>query len=509
MAMEQAVYLVLALVLPLLLLKHIRKRSGGAGQKLPPGPWRLPVIGSLHHLAGKPLVHRAFADIAHRLGDAPLVYLKLGEVPVVVASSAEAAREVMKTQDVTFATRPWSPTTKILMSDGVGVAFAPYGAHWRQLRKICIMELLSARRVQSFRNVREEEAGRLVAAIAAGAGNGEPVNVSERLAVLIADMTVRAMIGDRFSRREEFLEVLQQGVRILSGFNLGDLFPSSRLFGFVSGSARQAWENHTKGFELIECAIKQHEEVKAAAAASNGDGKEGEQEDLLDVLLRVQKEGGHDAPFTMGSIKCLLVDLFSAGSETSATTLIWAMSELMRNPTTMAKAQAEVRNHLQGKPSVTEDDLADLKYMRLVIKETLRLHPSVPLLLPREPTEACKVLGYDMPTGTTVFVNTWAICRDPKHWDAPEEFRPERFESGEVDFKGTNFEYTPFGAGRRICPGMLFAQSSMELALAALLYHFDWELPAGGELDMEEEMGIAVGRKNDLYLYAKVVVLLN
>ncbi|XP_037488637.1 zealexin A1 synthase-like [Triticum dicoccoides] len=509
MAMEQAIYLVLALVFPFLLLKLIRKRSGGAGQKLPPGPWRLPVIGSLHHLAGKPLVHRAFADIARRLGDAPLVYLKLGEVPVVVASSAEAAREVMKTQDVTFATRSWSPTTKILMSDGVGVAFAPYGAHWRQLRKICIMELLSARRVQSFRRVREEEAGRLVAAIAAGAGNGEPVNISERLAVLIADMTVRAMIGDRFSRREEFLEVLQQGVRILSGFNLGDLFPSSRLVGFVSGSARQAWENHTKGFELIECAIKQHEEVKAAAAASNGDREEGEQEDLLDVLLRIQKEGGHDVPFTVGAIKCLLVDLFSAGSETSATTLIWAMSELMRNPTTMAKAQAEVRNNLQGKPSVTEDDLADLKYMRLVIKETLRLHPSVPLLLPREPIEACKVLGYDVPTGTTVFVNTWAICRDPKHWDAPEEFRPERFESGEVDFKGTNFEYTPFGAGRRICPGMLFAQSSMELALAALLYHFDWELPTGGELDMEEEMGIAVGRKNDLCLHAKVLVPLN
>ncbi|KAF7006386.1 hypothetical protein CFC21_021434 [Triticum aestivum] len=509
MAMEQAIYLVLALVFPFLLLKLIRKRSGGAGQKLPPGPWRLPVIGSLHHLAGKPLVHRAFADIARRLGDAPLVYLKLGEVPVVVASSAEAAREVMKTQDVTFATRPWSPTTKILMSDGVGVAFAPYGAHWRQLRKICNMELLSARRVQSFRRVREEEAGRLVAAIAAGAGNGEPVNISERLAVLIADMTVRAMIGDRFSRREEFLEVLQQGVRILSGFNLGDLFPSSRLVGFVSGSARQAWENHTKGFELIECAIKQHEEVKAAAAASNGDREEGEQEDLLDVLLRIQKEGGHDVPFTVGAIKCLLVDLFSAGSETSATTLIWAMSELMRNPTTMAKAQAEVRNNLQGKPSVTEDDLADLKYMRLVIKETLRLHPSVPLLLPREPIEACKVLGYDVPTGTTVFVNTWAICRDPKHWDAPEEFRPERFESGEVDFKGTNFEYTPFGAGRRICPGMLFAQSSMELALAALLYHFDWELPTGGELDMEEEMGIAVGRKNDLCLHAKVLVPLN
>ncbi|XBI88552.1 hypothetical protein VPH35_026510 [Triticum aestivum] len=456
MEMEQAIYLVLALLLPLLLHKLIRKRSHGTGQQLPPGPWRLPVIGSLHHLASKALVHRAFADIARRLGDAPLVYLKLGEMPVVVASSAEATREVMKTQDLTV---------------------RAYGAHWRQLRKICIMELLSARRVKTFRHVRGEEVRRLVAATTAGAG--EPVNVSKRLAVLIADMTVRALIGDRFSRREEFLMVLQQGVRILSGFNLGDLFPSFQLVGFVSGSAPRAWENHTKSFELIECAIKQHQEVKAAATASNGNGKEEEQEDLSNVLLRIQKEGGHDVPFTMGDIKSLLVH------------------------------KQRVRDSLQGKPSVTEDDLADLKYMRLIIKETLRLHPPGPLMLPREPTEACKVLGYDVPTSTTVFVNAWVVCRDPNHWDAAEEFRPERFESGEVDFKGTNFEYTPFGAGRRICPGMMFAHSSMELTLAALLYHFDWELPAGGELDMEEEMGITISRMNDLYLQAKVFVLLN
>ncbi|KAM0838310.1 hypothetical protein ACQ4PT_061082 [Festuca glaucescens] len=469
-----------------------------------PAPWRLPLIGSLHHLAGSPLAHRVMADLARR-HDAPLMYLKLGEVPVVVATSPEAAREIMRTHDAVFATRPWSPTIKIYNADGEGIIFARYGALWRQLRKICILELLSARRVQSFRGIREDEAGRLVAAVAA-APPREPVNVSERIAVLLTDSTVRALIGDRFKRREEFLHTLDEGVKLVAGFNLCDLFPSSWLASFFSGTARLAEENHRKCFELMGYAIKQHEEHRAAAAA-NGAVEEGE--DLVDVLLRIRKEGGLEVPLTMGMVKAVILDLFSAGSETSATTLQWAMSELMRYPDVMRKAQAEVRDKLQRKPKIAEDDLANLKYLRLVIKETMRLHPAAPLILPREAMEPCKILGYDIPKGTTVLVNAWAIARDPKHWEDPEEFKPERFESGTIDFKGTDFEYIPFGAGRRMCPGMTFAQSSMEIVLAALLYHFDWELPDGvkpGELDMEEAMGLTVRRKNDLYLHAMVRV---
>ena len=164
----------------------------------------------------------------------------------------------------------------------------------------------------------------------------------------------------------------------------------------------------------------------------------------------------------------------------------------------MQKAQAEVRDHLQGRPTVTEADLADLKYTKLVIKETLRMHPVVPLLLPRECRESCKVMGYDIPKGTTVFVNVWAISRDPKHWEDAETFRPERF------------EFTTSGAGRRMCPGMAFAQAGMELVLAALLYHFDWSLPGGqlpSEVDMTEEMGITIRRKLDLYLRPVVRVV--
>jgi cytochrome P450 len=158
---------------------------------------------------------------------------------------------------------------------------------------------------------------------------------------------------------------------------------------------------------------------------------------------------------------------------------------------------------------VAEDDLANLKYLKLVIKETMRLHPAAPLLLPREATKTCKILGYDIPKGTKVLVNAWSISRDPKHWEDPEEFKPERFESGMVDFKGTNFEYIPFGSGQRMCPRMTFAEASMEIVLAVLLYHFDWELQEGQkseEVDMTEKMGLMVGRKNDLYLQAVVRV---
>ncbi|TKW13815.1 hypothetical protein SEVIR_5G125500v4 [Setaria viridis] len=506
--MEQATYypylfMFMALVFPLLI--KLKKRAGNS-VRLPPGPWQLPVIGSLHHLLGKPLVHRALADLARRLGAPPLMYLKLGEVPVVVATSPDAAHEIMRAQDVTFATRPWSTTMKIMMADGYGLGFAPYGEQWRQLRKISVLELLSARRVQSFRRVREEEVARLVAAVAA-TPPGEPANLSERVAVAIADSTVRALIGDRFGRREEFLETIEEESKLTSGFNLSDLFPSwSWLVNFVSGTARRSHAMHKKSIELMEHAIGQHEEMRATMAAN---GKVVEEDDLVGVLLRIQKEAGLSVPLTNGTIKATIFDLFGAGSKTAAITLQWAMSELIRSPNVMKKVQAELRNILDGKPKVTEDDLSEMKYLKLVIKETLRLHPPAPLLIPRESRESCKILGYDVPKGTTVLVNAWAIGRDPKYWEDADEFKPERFESSAVDFRGMNFEYIPFGAGRRICPGILFAQANMELVLAALLYHFDWKVKSGlepSELDMTEEMGLTIRRKNDLRLYPIVRV---
>nr|BAD22158.1 putative cytochrome P450 71D8 (P450 CP7) [Oryza sativa Japonica Group] len=490
-AMDQVACWSICAFLALLLLVRIggKRGRGGDGARLrqpPPGPWRLPVIGNLHQLMLRgPLVHRTMADLARGLDDAPLMRLQLGGVPVVVASSPDAAREVTCTHDAAFASRPWPPTVRRLRPHREGVVFAPYGAMWRQLRKVCIVEMLSARRVRSFRRVREEEAANLAAAVAASLSSPparrDAVNVSALVAAAVADATMRVVIGDRLERREEFLESMTEAVRSFTGFSLDDLFPSSRIAAAVGGMTRRAEASHRKGNELIESAIRQHEQVRDAMAAQGGGGAM--EEDLLDTLLRIQKEGALDMPLTMDNIKAV-IQIFE--------------EQLRPQICITNKLKKSNRKH-----PVKEDDLVNIKYLKLIIKETLRLHPVVPLLLPRECLHACKVMGYDVPKGTTVFVNIWAINRDPKHWDDPEVFKPERFDDGKIDFKGANFEYIPFGAGRRSCPGVTFGHATVELMLATLLYHFKWELLEGvapNELDMTEEIGINVGRKNPLWL---------
>lgn len=195
-------------------------------------------------------------------------------------------------------------------------------------------------------------------------------------------------------------------------------------------------------------------------------------------------------------------DLYIAGTETSSATLEWAMSEMLKNPRVMEKAQAEVRSIFGKRGYADENALHELKYLKLVIKETLRLYPPAPLI-PRQSTQTCEILGHKIPERTRIIVNTWTIGRDPRHWSEADRFYPERFIDGSIDYKGNNFEYIPFGAGRRMCPGVSFALVNIELLLAQFLYHFDWNLPNRrnlDELDMTECFGMTMRRKNDLYL---------
>lgn len=201
----------------------------------------------------------------------------------------------------------------------------------------------------------------------------------------------------------------------------------------------------------------------------------------------------------------LLQNILIAGTDTGSAALTWAMSELVRNPKVLKKAQHEVRGFIGSKNKVEETDISQLQYLKLVVKETLRLHPPAPLLVPRETIRHCKIDGYDILPKTLVFINAQAIARDFDGWQHPNEFVPERFIDSDIDYKGQHFEFIPFGAGRRICPAMLFGTTTVELALANLLCFFNWELPSGTnkeDMDMSEAPGITVHKKDGLLLVA-------
>nr|CAB3500454.1 unnamed protein product [Digitaria exilis] len=473
----------LSLAAILLLSLHVNRTSATkeTGARLPPGPWNLPVIGSLHHLVGAP-PHRALLRLARLHG--PVMLLRLGEVPAVVVSSPEAAAEVMKANDPVFASRPRGATADVVGFGGKGLIFAPYGEHWRQMRKVCVVELLSARQVRRMERIRQAEVARLVesvslaaTAMAASPSADAVINLSQGLTALTNNVIARAAFGGECRQQQAYLLEIEVVATLAAGFNLPDLFPSSRLARWLSGAVRDLRRSHAR-VERITAGIVQ-ERMEKRSTSHGIVGADVDDEDLLDVLLRLQEEG----------------------------TIEWAMAELIRNPQAMSRATYEVRQKLgQGRVSITNADLGDLHYLRMVIKETLRLRPPAPLIL-RASQENCQIMGYDIPRGSSVFINTFAVAQDPRYWDNPEEFLPERFESSTPDYRWTHFEFIPFGAGRRQCPGALFATTTIEITLANLLYHFDWALPTGGDpkvLDMSELFGITVRRRANLCMQASL-----
>ncbi|XP_002534439.3 premnaspirodiene oxygenase [Ricinus communis] len=472
----------------------IWKNFNSTAPNLPPGPWKLPVIGSIHHLVGS-LIHHRLRDLAKKYG--PIMHLQLGEVPTIIISSPETAKQVMKTHDTSLADRPFILATAIVTYNLQDVAGAPYGEHWRQLRKICTLELLTVKRVQTFRSIREEEVSKAIESIASSAGSA--VNISKTVTCLTYGIISRAAFGKVWKGEDVFVPNVQKLIQAASGFNLADTYPSIRFLHVISGIKSKIESLH-KGIDVIlEDIMNEHKTKKATAKTEETE----EVEDLVDVLLKLQDNGDLQFSLTDNNIKAVIMDMFTAGSETSAMTVEWAMAEMMRKPVVLKKAQEEVRQKLGTKGGIHEEGLQELNYLKLVIKETLRLHPPLPLLLPRECRKSCVIGGYDIPTKSRLMVNVWAIGRDPNYWIDPEKFFPERFLDSAIDYKGNNFEFLPFGAGRRMCPGVSFGIADVEFPLAMLLYHFDWTLPSGKkpeDLDMTECLGGGARKKEDLCL---------
>lgn len=482
-----------------------RRRSS----ELPPGPSPWPIIGNLH-LLGK-LPPRALKDLADKYG--PIMYLRLGSVPTLVVSAPEMAKHFLQTHDLVFASRPATAAGKYMAYNFKDVALAPYGDYWRQTRKICIQELFTANRIESFQSGRDEEVSEMIRSIWKESENGaKPVNVSKALMSYMTNIICRMLMGRvyRTDAPENLGSIKKLGEFVRNMSPLTGAFYIGDFISWLSWLDTQCIIGRMKKMQaefdaLMEEVIDEH--------IKNGNEANGERgNDFVDVLLDISERAADEKNRKLSSrseIKALLFDMFTAGIETTAITLEWAMSETLKNSGVMARVQEEVDATVGKHGRLRACDVVGAEYLQCVVKETLRLHPPAPLLLPRESTKACTVAGYPIPAKTRVIVNAWAIGRDQGAWGEDAlAFKPERFmevdgRNANIDVRGRDFELIPFGSGRRGCPGMALALESVSLAFSHLMYSFNWRLECKdgveGELDMSESFGVTMPRRFELF----------
>ncbi|KAJ1405683.1 Cytochrome P450 [Sesbania bispinosa] len=460
-------------------------------RKQPPGPPALPILGHLH-LIGK-LPHRTLQALSKRYG--PIMSLRLGHVPIIVVTSPEAAEQFLKTQESVFASRPKLEASKYLSYDYKGLVFSQYGAYWRNMRKVCTLHLLSALKVESFAPLRKQEVEAAVKLIQKVAMVGEVVDLSEVVHGLLEDIVNKMVLGCSKDDKFDLKGLIQDALLLAGKFNVTDYVPWLGILD-IQG-LRQGFKKTSKALdEVLEKIIKEHEH------ASNAQHK-----DFVDILLSMMHQPidpSDDQNHTIDrtNIKAIVLDMISGAFDTSATVILWALSEILRHPKVMKNLQEELGTVVGMSKLVEETDLVKLSYLDVVIKETLRLHPAGTLIT-RMSIEDTMINGYYIKKNSGIFINVWAIGQDPKVWsENVDVFYPERFINNNIDIRGFDFRMLPFGSGRRGCPGMNLGLVTVKLILAQLVHCFNWKLPQGmapEDLDMSEEYGITVPRATHLF----------
>ncbi|MED6206376.1 hypothetical protein PIB30_026081 [Stylosanthes scabra] len=491
----------------LCILKLTRRNKSN---NLPPSPPKLPLIGNLHQLGTLP--HQSLKALSNKYG--PLFLLQLGQTQALVVSSAELVEEIAKSHDVAFSNRINTKAIKIFFYQCKEIGFAPYGEDWRKKRKLCLLELLNTNRVKSFQPIREDEASMMVSTICEACAKGSIVYLSKMIIKTTNNIASRCIFGRSFETsdgsdddgRKTIGEVVRKMTSQSTTLGVGDLFPSLDWVDVLTGFNSRLKATYVELDSILEEVIEEHKRKKR--------NKNMNDKDFVDIFLELQERDMLEFQLTGDTMKGILMDMFVGGSDSVSTAIEWAFAELAKNPKYMKKAQEEVRRIVDGKFKIEENHLNQMNYMKCVIKETLRLHPPVPLLMRIKTSTNMKINGYNIPNKTTMYVNSYAIHRDPKLWDNAEEFIPERFEDNnnnqQVDYKAIDFQLIPFGFGRRGCPGISFGIASVEYLMANLLYWFDWKVPNNNsngndddddvEMDMSEMSGMTVTKKEPLYL---------
>ncbi|WVZ17287.1 hypothetical protein V8G54_010269 [Vigna mungo] len=437
-------------------------------RNLPPGPLSYPIIGNLSQL--KQPYHRTFSQMSQKYGS--VFSLWFGSRLVVVLTSQSAVQECFTKNDIVLANRPHFLFGKYISYNNSTILHSSYGDHWRHLRRILSLEVVSTTRLNSFYEVRRDELMRLVQKLAKLSSN-QFTKVDLKTMLFGDDCDINDV-----EKAKEFKDIIKELVILAGVNNRGDFLPIVRWFDFDN------LEKKLKGIgkrtdAFLQELIEEHRNGK-----NNGNT-------MIDHLLAQQQS--QPEQYTDQIIKGLSLSLLLAGTDTSALTLEWAMANLLNHPEVIKKAKKEIDTHVGSNRLVEESDMSKLPYIQSIVYETLRLHPAAPIWSPHLSSEDCIVGKYNLPKDTIVLVNAWAAHMDPEMWSDPTHFKPERFENeSEIN------RLLSFGLGRRACPGSNLAQRTVSLSVALLLQCFEWNRIGKEEIDMSEANGITISRKNPL-----------
>ncbi|XBI20326.1 hypothetical protein VPH35_061641 [Triticum aestivum] len=488
---------ILLVVSSLYVLRHF----ADSRRNLPPGPPSWPLIGNLLDLGALP--HRSLARLAERHG--PLMTLRLGALTTVIASTADTARDVLQRHDAAFSARSVPDAVRACAYDSLSMGWLPPSSpHWRALRKLCSGELFAPHRLDAHQSIRREKVQQLVSHVDRLSREGAPVDISLVVFTTALNLLSCTIFSadiadlDDIGGSGQFMAVISESLQVAGQPNLSDFFPA-----LAPLDPQRLRKRLAVGFKRLHAILDEQIERRMRERTAGEPPKN----DFMDVLLDYRGlEDGRGLDREM--LRALLMDLFIAGSDTSAATFEWAMAELLQNPSSMAKAREELAQVIGSRSEIEESDIGQLKYLQAIVKEVFRLHPPAPLLLPRQAEATTELRGYMVPKGARVMLNVWAIGRDGELWSEPERFMPERFLGKDMDYRGRDFELLPFGSGRRICPGMPLAVRMVHLMLATLLYRFEWKLPKEVEengVDMGEKFGIVLALATPLQALAEPV----
>ncbi|KAJ4829707.1 hypothetical protein Tsubulata_027572 [Turnera subulata] len=486
------------------LVKSIRSHRNGGTKALnpPPSPPAIPFIGHLHLLGS--VLAKSLHSLADKYG--PFIQLRMGASECYVVSDANLAKEVLKTNELNFVSRLEFDTSDYNIYRGSGFITAPYNAYWRFMKKLCMTRLLSTTQLNQLVHIREQEMEKLVESLVETSKKGESCELKQALMTMTNNVICRMAMNTRCMGTEnearDIKKFVNQIVALGGKLSMGNVLgPLAKLDLF--GHGRQLEKVLRKFDGLVEKIIKEHEEKQMNGAGSSLEGR-----DLMDILLEISQDPNAEMKLTKKEIKAFFLDVIIAGTDTSALTSQWILAELINHRRVFSKLREEINSVAGPNRLVKESDLPNLPYLQAVVKEALRLHPPSPIVL-RECIEDCKINGYDLKGKTRMIVNVYTIQRDPSLWTDPEEFIPERFmvdsdknpEQRQLDIRGQNFSYLPFGTGRRACPGSSLAYTVVQFTIATLVQCFDWEVKGGEKINMDEGSGFSMGMAHQLESY--------